>query len=436
MNEVFKEVPKIEYEGPESKNPLAFKFYNPDEIIGNKTMKEHLRFSMAFWHTMNGDGTDPFGSATMQRSWLSIADPLEQAKTKMRALFELTDKLQIPYFCFHDRDIAPEGADLRESNKNLDAVVSLAKELMQASDTKLLWGTANLFSHPRYAHGAATSPFADIFAMAAAQVKKALEVTKELGGSNYVFWGGREGYDTLLNTEMKVELDNLARFMQLAVEYAEEIGFTGQFLIEPKPKEPTAHQYDFDVAACLFFLEKYGLSDKFKMNIEMNHAILAAHTFQHEVHFARINSMLGSLDANEGDYLLGWDTDRFPASIYETTLVMYEVLKNGGISPGGLNFDAKLRRSSYEPLDIFYGHILGMDAYARGLRSAYALLDSGELEQFVDSRYDSYKKGIGKKIREKSVGFKELEEYAMNLDTVEYVSGRREFLEAILNRYI
>jgi xylose isomerase len=436
MSDYFKDIRSITYEGAGSLNPLAFKQYNKDEKVGGKTMEEHLRFSLAYWHTMNGSGLDPFGTATMLRPWLKITDAMDQARARMEAMFEITNKLSLPFFCFHDRDIAPEGNSLAETNKNLDQIVRLTKELMNAGKTKLLWGTANLFSHPRYVHGAATSPNAEVFAYAAAQVKKAIEVTKELGGLNYVFWGGREGYETLLNTDMGRELDNLARFLHMAVDYAKEIGFTGQFLIEPKPKEPTKHQYDFDVASCLNFLQQYDLDKDFKINIEMNHATLAAHTFQHELHLARSTGALGSVDANQGDYLLGWDTDQYPTNIMETTLAMYEILKNGGISPGGLNFDAKLRRGSFEPIDIFYGFIAGMDAFARGLKIAHKLLESGELEAFVQERYSSFDTGIGKEISEKKVGFKELEDYALKQVGITNNSGRQEYLESIVNRYI
>lgn len=436
QEEQFPKIPQIQYEGPESDNPLAFKFYNPKEKLGNKTMEEHLRFSMAYWHTMVGGGSDPFGFPTNIRPWLSISDPMEQARVRMRAAFEVAQKLQLPFYCFHDRDIAPEGDSLKETNANLDEIVEIAKEQMQETGIELLWGTAQLFMHPRYVHGAATSNNAEVFAYAAAQVKKAMEVTTYLGGHNYVFWGGREGYDTLLNTDMGLELDNLARFMRMASDYAKEIGFTGQLLIEPKAKEPTTHQYDFDVANCLHFLRKYDLMDRFKINVEQNHAILASHSYQHELYMARINGMLGSMDANQGDYLLGWDTDQFATNIYEATMAMYEVLKNGGLAPGGLNFDAKLRRPSFQPDDIFYGHIAAMDTYARGLKVAHALLESGELEDFVADRYKSYSEGIGKQIVNEEVGFRELEEYALKHDRIENGSGRRELLEAIINRYI
>ncbi len=436
LNEFFKDVPEIKYEGSKSKNPLAFKYYNPDEKVGNKTMKEHLRFAVAYWHTLTGSGQDPFGAGTMIRLWDKTTDPMEKAKMRMRANFEFIQKLGIPFYCFHDRDIAPEGDSLKETNKNLDEIVKLAKELQNATGIKLLWGTANLFSHPRYVHGAATSCNANVFAYAAAQVKKALEVTLELGGVNYVFWGGREGYETLLNTDLGLELDNLARFLKMAVDYAKEIGFKGQFLIEPKPKEPTKHQYDFDSATVMGFLKKYDLDKYFKLNIEVNHATLAYHTFQHELRLARINGMLGSIDANQGDLLLGWDTDQFPTDIYLTTLAMYEILLAGGFTSGGTNFDAKVRRASFEPVDLFYGHIAGMDAFAKGLKVAYKLIEDKVFENFIAERYKSYREGIGKDIVAGKVGFKELEKYALENDKITNVSGRQEMLEAILNQYV
>jgi xylose isomerase len=360
---------------------------------------------------------------------------MEKAKARVEAAFEFFDKLGVEYFCFHDRDIAPEGDTLAETNKNLDEIVALIKEKMSSSNVKLLWGTASLFTNPRFLHGASTSNNADVFAYAAAQTKKALEVTHELGGAGYTFWGGREGYETLLNTDMKLELDNMARFMHMAVDYAKEIGFNGTFYIEPKPKEPTKHQYDFDSATVVGFLKNYGLDKHFKLNIETNHATLAGHTMQHELHYARINGMLGSVDANQGDMLLGWDTDQFPTDLYVTTMAMYEILKNGGLASGGLNFDAKPRRASFEPADLFYSHIAGMDAFAQGLKIAHRMLEDGKLEDFVKERYSSYSTGIGADIVNGKVGFKELEEYIMNKKIVN-TSGRQELLEAIVNQYI
>ncbi|MDG5854586.1 xylose isomerase [Clostridium beijerinckii] len=436
MREYFENVSKINYEGANSKNPYSFKYYNPDEIIGDKAMKEHLRFALSYWHTLTATGADPFGVGTMIRPWDSETNEMDLAKARMEAAFELMDKLNIEYFCFHDRDIAPEGKTLQETNKNLDEIVALCKILMKKYNKKLLWGTANCFTNPRYVHGAGTSCNADVFAYAAAQIKKAIEITKELDGENYVFWGGREGYETLLNTDMGLELDNFARLLQMAVDYAKEIGFTGQFLIEPKPKEPTKHQYDFDAATVLGFLKNYNLDKYFKVNIEANHATLAQHTFQHELHFARINKFLGSIDANQGDPLLGWDTDQFPTNIYDATLAMYEILKNGGLAPGGVNFDSKVRRASFEKEDLFLAYIAGMDTFAKGLRVAYKLLENGDLEDFIKEKYSSFTEGIGKEIVEGKVGFKELEAYALNNNPIINKSGRQELLESIVNQYI
>ncbi|MFW6252603.1 MAG: xylose isomerase, partial [bacterium] len=345
-------------------------------------------------------------------------------------------KLDLPFFCFHDRDIAPEGQTLRETNKQLDEIIKVLKEYKSEANAELLWGTACLFTNPRFVHGAATAPNADVFAYAAAQVKKAMEVTYELGGANYVFWGGREGYDTLLNTNMKLELDNMARFLHMASDYAKKIGFTGQLLLEPKPKEPSTHQYDYDVANVIAFLRGYDLDDRFRINIEQNHAILAGHSFQHEVHLARINGLLGSLDANQGDYLLGWDTDQMPTNIYEAVMVMYEVLKNGGIAPGGLNFDAKLRRASFKPDDIFLGHIASIDTYARGLEIAHALIEDGTIDTFVTNRYASYDSGIGAEIVSGKADFNSLESYIIDKPEISNESGRREWLESVINQFI
>lgn len=436
MKVYFKNVPKINYEGPKSNNPFAFKYYNQDEVIDGKTMKEHMRFAIAYWHTFTGTGADPFGAGTMLRPWDGLSDPMDIAKARLEAAFELFEKLNVPFFCFHDRDIAPEGENLKETNKRLDEIVSIIKDYQKTSNTKLLWGTANLFSNPRFVHGAATSCNADVFAYAAAQVKKALEVTKELGGQSYVFWGGREGYETLLNTDMGLELDNLARFFDMAVDYAKEIGFDGQFLIEPKPKEPTKHQYDFDTANVYAFLKKYDLDNYFKVNIEVNHATLAAHDFQHELRYARVNNMLGSIDANTGDPMLGWDTDQFPTDIKVNTMAMYEIIKMGGFEKGGVNFDAKVRRASFEPEDLFIAHIAGMDAFAKGFKIANKLVKDAVLEKFIEDRYASYSEGIGTDIMSGRANFKTLEAYAMENSKITNKSGRQEMLEAILNQYI
>ncbi len=436
MPEFFKDIDVVKYEGPESKNPLSFRFYNPDEMVGDKSMKEHLKFSVAFWHTINMEGMDPFGQGTMKRPWKEFSDPLDRSFAKVDAIFEFCQKLGVEYFTFHDRDIADEGKTLRETNRMLDKVVDRIKEKMKETGIKLLWGTANLFAHPRYVHGAATSPNPEVFAYAAAQVKKAMEITKELGGLGYVFWGGREGYETILNTNMELELDNLARFLSMAVDYKEKIGFKGVLMIEPKPKEPTKHQYDFDSAHVLAFLRKYGLDEHFKFNIEANHATLAGHTFIHELRYARINGKLGSIDANRGDLLLGWDTDQFPSDVYQTTLAMYEVLKNGGLD-GGLNFDAKVRRGSFELVDLFHAHISGMDAFALGLKVAYRILQDGFLEKIVEERYRGYKKGIGVKILNGEMDFEKLEEYIIDKPSdITNVSGRQEYIENMMNLHI
>lgn len=432
----FADIQTIKYEGPDSKNPLAFRHYYAEELVEGKPMKDHLRFSVAYWHTMRGTGSDPFGPGTMLRPWEG-QDTVDNAVNRMRVFFEFCEKLGAPYFCFHDRDVAPEGKSLAESNKNLDAVVKVIKEEQARTGIKLLWGTANLFSNPRYMHGAATSPNSDAFAYAAAQVKKALEVTKELGGEGYVFWGGREGYMTLWNTNMKRELDHLARFMHMAVDYAKEIGFTGQFYFEPKPKEPTKHQYDFDAAACINFLRAYGLGDRIKLNIETNHATLAGHTVEHELEYAGHQGFLGSVDANTGDLLLGWDTDQFPTDVYMTAKIMLAFLKYGGIAPGGVNFDAKVRRESFEPVDLFYAHIGGMDTFAKGLKIAAAMRASGEIDAMVKDRYSSWDSGVGAEIEAGKHSFKTLEKYMLDKGEVTpNTSGRQELFENVVNRYV
>lgn len=381
------------------------------------------------------DGSDPFGAGTMVRSWDKYSE-MDLAKARVEASFEFYEKLGVPFFCFHDVDIAPEGSNLRETNKNLDIIVAMIKDYMKDSKVKLLWNTANNFTHPRFIHGAATSNHADVFAYAAAKVKKGLEVGKELGAENYVFWGGREGYETLLNTNMKLELDNLARFYHMAVDYAKEIDFDAQFLIEPKPKEPTTHQYDFDVATGHAFLQNYDLQDHFKFNIEANHATLAGHTFEHELHYARINNMLGSVDANQGDPLLGWDTDEFPTDLWSTTLAMYEIIKNGGLGRGGLNFDAKVRRGSFTPEDLFHAHIAGMDAFAVGLRVAQKLIDDHVLEGILEERYQTFTEGIGLDIVEGKTDFHKLEEHALDLSDIQQSSGHLEKIKATINQYL
>ena len=432
MKEYF-QVKKIEYEGVNSKNPFAFKHYNPNEVLNGRLMREHLKFALSYWHTLCGEGTDMFGSGTADKTFGGNT-PMETAKNKVYAAFELMDKLSIDYFCFHDKDVAPEGETLSEFQNNLDEIVPIIKEQMKKHNKKLLWGTANLFNHPRYVHGAGTSCNADVYAYAAAQIKKALDITMELDGKGYVFWGGREGYETLLNTDMGLELDNMARLMKMAVSYARSKGYDGDFYIEPKPKEPTKHQYDFDTATVLGFLRKYGLDKDFKMNIEATHATLAQHTFQHELATARINGVFGSIDANQGDMLLGWDTDQFPTDVYSSTYCMLEVLRAGGFTNGGLNFDAKPRRASMTDEDIFLSYIAGMDSFALGLKLAYRIIEDGRVDEFVHKRYESFSNGIGEKIVNGTTSLEELSAYAVNLNIVnEKNSGRQEYLESVIN---
>jgi xylose isomerase len=435
-NEYFEDIAQIPYEGPQSRRALAFRHYDPARMIDGKSLKEHLRFSIAFWHSFRGTGTDMFGSATIRRPWETDGDPMAVAQARLQAAFEFNVKMQAPFWCFHDRDIAPEGADLRETNRRLDILVAQAKELQRSTGVRLLWGTANLFSHPRYMSGAATNPDAQVFAYAAAQVKKALEVTHELGGENYVFWGGREGYDTLLNTNLKREQAHLAAFLHMAVDYAKEIGFKGQFLIEPKPKEPTKHQYDFDVAAGIAFLRTHGLDRYFKFNIETNHATLAGHTLQHEIETAAAHGLLGSLDANTGDLLLGWDTDQFSTDVRELTLAVVSILRAGGLGTGGLNFDAKLRRASVDPEDLFHAHIGAFDAFALAYKVARRVIADGVFDDLLAQRYASYDTGVGRDIAERRVGFKELERLTLERGEPTPRSGRQEYLENLLMHYV
>lgn len=432
----FPDIPKIQYEGPKSKNPFAFKQYNPDEIVAGKTMKDHCRFAAAYWHVMRNGLSDPFGGPTALMPWDDQSDSISNALKRADVFFEFLDKIGIDYYCWHDRDIAPELGDLAKSNAALEKVTDHLLGLQKATGKKLLWGTACLFSHPRYAQGAGTSPNADVFAYGAAQVKAAMDGTLKLGGEGYTFWGGREGYSTLLNTDMKRELDNLANLLHLAVDYAKKIGFTGQFYIEPKPREPSTHQYDSDSAACLNFLRQYGLMDHFKLNLETNHATLAGHTMLHEMTVAIDANALGSVDANQGDELIGWDTDQFPTDIYLTTEIMLKVLEMGGFTTGGLNFDAKRRRESHEPSDLFHAHIGGMDAFARGLKIAAAIREDGRLQEFVNNRYKSWTTGIGAKIANKQVTLEEVSAYALANGEPTLDSGRQEMLENLVNEFI
>jgi len=433
----FPKIKKIRYEGPESKNPLAFKWYDENEVVEGKTMKDHLRFSVVYWHTFRNPLSDPFGVGTAFRPWDDGSESVKNAQKRVKVAFEFMEKLGAPYYAFHDRDVAPEGKTLSASNKNLDAVAKVLKAEQQRTGIKLLWGTACLFANPRYMHGAATSCNADAFAYAAAQVKKAIEVTHKLGGEGYVFWGGREGYSTLWNTNIKRELDHLGAFLHMAVDHKKKIGFKGQLYIEPKPMEPTKHQYDSDAAACLNFLRQYKLTNHLKLNLETNHATLAGHEMQHELEVAIAANALGSIDANTGDPMLGWDTDQFPTSVYLTTQCMLAILKMGGFKTGGVNFDAKVRRESYEPVDLFHAHIGGMDTFARGLKVAAAIRADGRLEAFVKNRYRSWDSGIGKKIESGKASFKSLETYMLKKGEVtRNESGRQEFLENLINEFI
>ncbi len=427
---------KIQFEGPASRNPLAFKHYNPEEVIAGKSMKEHLRFAGAYWHVMRNDLSDPFGGGTAHMPWDDGSNSVENALKRVDVFFEFLDKMGIEYYCWHDRDIAPELNDLSASNDALDKVVSKLKEKQAETGVKLLWGTACLFAHPRYAQGAATSPDASVYAYAAAQVKKALEATNELDGLGYTFWGGREGYATLLNTNMKRELDHLGAFLHMAVDHAKKIGFEGPFYIEPKPREPSTHQYDSDAAACLNFLREYNLMDHFKLNIETNHATLAGHTMEHELTVSANAGMLGSIDANRGDTLIGWDTDQFPTDIQLATQVMLVVLDMGGFKTGGLNFDAKRRRESHDPIDLIHAHLGGMDAFARGLKIAQAIREDGRLAEFVQKRYSSFDEGIGAKVEAGTASFEELDSFAKSNGEPGLASGRQEMLENLFNEFL
>ena len=429
-------LPAIQFEGAASRNPLAFKHYNPDERVGGKTMREHLRFASPFWHTMRGTGADPFGQGTMQMPWDDGSDSIENALRRVDVFFEFLNKCQIDFYCWHDRDIAPERATLPESHAALDEVVNYLETMQKTHGKKLLWGTACLFTHPRYGQGGATSPNLGVYAYGAAQVRKALECTHRLGGEGYTFWGGREGYATLLNTDMKKELDHLAAFLHMAVEYKKEIGFKGPFYIEPKPQEPTTHQYDSDAAACLNFLREYGLMEHFKLNIETNHATLAGHTMQHELRVAADADALGSIDANDGTPNCGWDTDEFPTDLYLTSSIMFEVLRMGGFTSGGLNFDAKRRRDSFQPVDLFHAHIAGMDAFARGLKIAHAIREDGRLDEFIAQRYASWDSVLGRKVEAGKSSLAELEAYAIANGEPELHPGRQEMLEALINQFI
>lgn len=435
-NEYFPTVDKIEYEGPDSDNPFSFKYYNEDQVVAGKTMKEHFRFAIAYWHSFCNENNDPFGTGTRIFPWDKTSDPLENAKYRVEGAFEFFTKLGTPYWCFHDRDLAPEGENVQESEKNLQTLVDLAKSYQKDTDVKLLWGTANLFSHPRYMNGASTNPDFEVVTHAGAQVKAALDATVELGGENYVFWGGREGYMHLFNTKMRRELDHMGAFLRSARDYGRKIGFEGNFLIEPKPMEPTKHQYDFDAATVIGFLREQDLMDDFKLNIEANHATLASHSFAHDLTVAAESNMLGSIDANEGDNQNGWDTDYFPTNLYDAIETMIILLDNGGIEPGGLNFDAKIRRNSTDLEDLFHAHIGGMDTFAHGLIIANNILEHSNFRELREGRYTSFDSGVGKKFENGEISIEELRDLAAKNGEPEMRSGKQELLENLFNRYI
>ncbi|MCC9138113.1 xylose isomerase [Pontibacter silvestris] len=434
--EFFKGIGKIKYEGLESDNPLAYRWYDENKVVAGKTMKEHLRFAVAYWHSFNANGSDPFGGPTLHFPWDEKSDVIERAKDKMDAAFEFITKMNLPYYCFHDVDLIDYGNDIKENESRLQTITEYAKQKQEASGVKLLWGTANVFSHSRYMNGASTNPDFHVLTHAGAQVKAALDATIALNGENYVFWGGREGYMTLLNTNMKREQEHLARFLHTAKDYARKQGFKGTFFIEPKPMEPTKHQYDYDSATVIGFLQKYDLLNDFKINIEVNHATLAGHTFQHELQVAANAGMLGSIDANRGDYQNGWDTDQFPNDINELTEAMLIILEAGGLQGGGTNFDAKIRRNSTDPADLFYAHVGGVDTFARALVTADNILQKSDYKKIREDRYASFDSGKGKEFEEGKLTLEDLRAYAIENGEPELKSGRQEYLENLINRYI
>jgi xylose isomerase len=437
----FGDIDRIPFEGPDSSNPLAFRYYQPDEIVAGKRMEDHLRFAVCYWHTFTWPGSDPFGGLTFERPWFDdlhpAADPMANAKQKADVAFELFAALGVPYFCFHDADVRPEGKSFAENTRNLNEIVDYFEQKMAATGTRLLWGTANLFSHRRYMAGAATNPDPDVFSFAAATVKSCIDATHRLGGENYVLWGGREGYETLLNTSLSRELDQLGRFLSMVVDYKHKIGFKGTILVEPKPQEPTKHQYDYDVATVYGFLKRYGLENEVKMNIEQGHAILAGHTFEHELALADSLGIFGSIDMNRNDYQSGWDTDQFPNNVPEMALAYYQILRAGGFTTGGTNFDAKLRRQSISPDDLLIAHIGGMDCCARGLKAAAAMIEDGTMDKFVADRYAGWETAAGKDILSGAATLDGLAESVEQNDiNPEPVSGRQEYLENVVNRFV
>lgn len=430
----FKNIPKINFEGVNSENPLSYRYYDANKMVLGKTMAEHLRIAICFWHTFCWQGNDIFGDGTFNRAWLTSENPLKTAENRALAAFEFFQKLGVPFYTFHDRDVAPEGNDFKTTQYNFQHMVAFLQHQMEKTGVKLLWGTANLFSHPRYAAGAATNPNPDVFAFAAAQVKQAMDATQQLGGENYVLWGGREGYDTLLNTNLKKELDQYARFLHLVAEYKHKINFKGTLLIEPKPCEPTKHQYDFDTATVYAFLSKYNLEKEFKVNIEGNHATLAGHSFEHEVATAFAYDLFGSIDANQGDPQLGWDTDQFPTDLRTNTAVLYHILLHGGLTTGGFNFDTKLRRQSVDIEDLFYGTISGIDALAKGLENAAILITNKKIEAMKNARYDNWNNELGQNIMNQRMNLSDLEKYANEKSlTPKPVSGKQELFEIVMD---
>tara|TARA_Y100001935_G_scaffold240131_1_gene228411 strand:+ start:365 stop:1672 length:1308 start_codon:yes stop_codon:yes gene_type:complete len=434
MSDYFQNIPKILFEGKDSTNPLSFKYYDAQKKVLGKSLEEHLRMAVCYWHTFNWPGGDPFGGQTFLRPWMEIGDPIKQAKDKLNNAFNFFEKLDIPFFCFHDVDIAPEGQNFTETEKNLKIIVDEISKKLETSKVKLLWGTANLFSHRRYMAGAATNPNPEIFQYAAAQVKMCIENTNQLGGQNYVLWGGREGYETILNTDMKQELDQLGRFLSMVAEHKHKIGFKGNLLIEPKPHEPTKHQYDFDCANVYAFLQKYNLENEFKLNIEVNHAILAKHSFEHEIAYALANNIFGSIDINRGDYLVGWDTDQFPNNVEELVLPFYYIFKNGGLGNGGLNMDAKIRRQSIDPEDLFHAHIGSMDTCARTLIAVEKMITDGSYEGFLQKRYEGWTNDNKIMIRDSLDSiYQRVKSENINPSPQ---SGRQEYLENLLNSFV
>ena len=437
MSSYFKDISKIQYEGVDSNNPLSFKYYDEDKVVLGKKMKDHLRFATCYWHTFTWPGLDPFGGPTFERPWMQQGDPIEKAEEKLDEAFDFFDKITTPFFCFHDRDISPEGKNYSETQKNFFHIIDLMEKKLSKSKVKLLWGTANAFSHRRYMAGASTNPDPEVFAYKAAQVKDCMEATMRLDGQNYVLWGGREGYETILNTNMKLEMNNLARFLELVVNHKHKIGFKGQILLEPKPHEPTKHQYDFDSAACLALIRKAGLENEIHLNIEVNHATLSGHNFEHEIAYAIANNALGSIDINRGDTLLGWDTDQFPNNPLELLMPFYHIFSNGGFKQGGLNFDAKIRRQSIDPDDLFYAHIGGMDVAARSLIAVEKMINDKELSTYIQNRYKKWDQDLGKFIHSQEGNLETIANKVIS-ENIEPKpqSGQQEYLENILNKYL